>query len=136
MGNPVGVFVYDLTSGFLGDGAFMVPVLLALLGWRFMRHPELNAKTSRAVIGWVPAWSSACSGCSVSPRARPNPPDGARRRSGGRAALSAKTGRAPRRWWPGSPHWVATPPLGLVAALGLLVITGTPVRHAPAGCVP
>ncbi|HET6190958.1 MAG TPA: hypothetical protein VFE59_28635, partial [Trebonia sp.] len=37
MGNPAGRLVYDLTSGFLGDGAFMVPVLLALLGWRFMR---------------------------------------------------------------------------------------------------
>ena len=36
--------------------------------------------------------------------------------------------------WPlakGLTPWVATPLLGLVGCYGLLVITGTPVRHVP-----
>ena len=37
----------------LGDGAFPIPLLLALLGWRFMRHPDRNSETPAAVIGWT-----------------------------------------------------------------------------------
>jgi DNA segregation ATPase FtsK/SpoIIIE, S-DNA-T family len=127
MGNPVGRVVYDLTSGFLGDGAFMVPVLLALLGWRFMRHPELNAETSRAAIGWVALLIGVLGLFSVA-KGTPDPSHGAPaiRAAGGLVgyAVSAPLVAA-------LTPWVATPLLGLVACFGLLVITGTPVRHVP-----
>ena len=128
MGNPVGVFVYDLTSGFLGDGAFMVPVLLALLGWRFMRHPELNAETSRAVIGWVALLIGALGLFSIA-KGTPSPSHGAPaiRGAGGLIGYAVSAPLVA-----GLTPWVATPLLGLVACFGLLVITGTPVRRVPA----
>ena len=128
MGNPVGVFVYDLTSGFLGDGAFMVPVLFALLGWRFMRHPELNAETSRAVIGWVALLIGVLGLFSIA-KGTPSPSHGAPaiRGAGGLIGYAVSAPLVA-----GLTPWVATPLLGLVACFGLLVITGTPVRRVPA----
>src|SRR5215468_2438893 len=128
MDNAAGRAVYDLTSGALGEGAFTIPVLLTLLGWRFMRHPERNSETSRAVIGWV-ALLIGLLGLIHIAKGTPRPADGvlAIRAAGGLVgyAVSAPlvTGLTP---------WVATPLLGLVACFGLLVITGTPVRQVPA----
>ena len=128
MGNPAGRLIYDLTSGFLGDGAFTVPVLLALLGWRFMRHPELNAETSRAVIGWVALLIGVLGLFSIA-KGTPNPSHGAPaiRAAGGLIGYAVSAPLVA-----GLTPWVATPLLGLVACFGLLVITGTPVRHVPA----
>src|SRR5215471_1725160 len=128
MNNPAGRAVYDLTSGALGEGAFTIPVLLTLLGWRFMRHPDRNSETSRAAIGWV-ALLIGLLGLIHIAKGTPRPADGvlAIRAAGGLVgyAVSAPlvTGLTP---------WVATPLLGLVACFGLLVITGTPVRQVPA----
>jgi S-DNA-T family DNA segregation ATPase FtsK/SpoIIIE len=128
MNNPVGRTVYDLTSGALGEGAFTIPVLLTLLGWRFMRHPDRNSETSRAVIGWVTLLIGLLGLIHIA-KGTPRPADGvtAIRAAGGLVgyAVSAPlvTGLTP---------WVATPLLGLVACFGLLVITGTPVRRVPA----
>jgi S-DNA-T family DNA segregation ATPase FtsK/SpoIIIE len=128
MGNPAGRLVYDLTSGFLGDGAFMVPVLLALLGWRFMRHPELNAETPRVVIGWVALLIGVLGLFSIA-KGTPNPSHGAPaiRGAGGLIGYAVSAPLVA-----GLTPWVATPLLGLVACFGLLVLTGTPVRHVPA----
>jgi DNA segregation ATPase FtsK/SpoIIIE-like protein len=128
MNNAAGRAVYDLTSGALGEGAFTIPVLLTLLGWRFMRHPDRNSETSRAAIGWV-ALLIGLLGLIHIAKGTPRPADGvlAIRAAGGLVgyAVSAPlvTGLTP---------WVATPLLGLVACFGLLVITGTPVRRVPA----
>ena len=128
MGNPAGLLIYDLTSDFLGDGAFMVPLLLALLGWRFMRHPERNAETSRAAIGWLALLIGVLGLLSVA-KGTPHPSSGAPaiRAAGGLVGYAVS---APLVGVLTS--WVATPLLGLVACFGLLVITGTPVRQVPA----
>jgi DNA segregation ATPase FtsK/SpoIIIE, S-DNA-T family len=127
MGNPAGRLIYDLTSGFLGDGAFMVPVLLALLGWRFMRHPELNAETPRVVIGWVALLIGVLGLFSIA-KGTPNPSHGAPaiRGAGGLIGYAVSAPLVA-----GLTPWVATPLLGLVACFGLLVLTGTPVRNVP-----
>jgi DNA segregation ATPase FtsK/SpoIIIE, S-DNA-T family len=128
MGNPAGRLVYDLTSGFLGDGAFLVPVLLALLGWRFMRHPELNAETPRVVIGWVALLIGVLGLFSIA-KGTPSPSHGAPaiRGAGGLIGYAVSAPLVA-----GLTPWVATPLLGLLACFGLLVLTGTPVRHVPA----
>ncbi len=128
MGNPAGRLIYDLTSGFLGDGAFVVPVLLALLGWRFMRHPELNAETPRVVIGWVALLIGVLGLFSIA-KGTPNPSHGAPAIKGA-GGLIGYAVSAPLV--AGLTPWVATPLLGLVACFGLLVLTGTPVRNVPA----
>jgi S-DNA-T family DNA segregation ATPase FtsK/SpoIIIE len=127
MGNRAGQLIYDLTSDFLGDGAFLVPLLLTLLGWRFMRHPERNAETSRAAIGWA-AFLIGLIGLINVAKGTPHPSAGApaMRTAGGLLgyAVSAPLVAA-------LTPWVAAPLLGLVACFGVLVITGTPVRRVP-----
>jgi S-DNA-T family DNA segregation ATPase FtsK/SpoIIIE len=128
MHNAAGLVIYDLTSGFLGEGAFMVPVLLALLGWRFMRHPDRNSETSRAAIGWT-ALLLGVIGLIHIAKGTPHPTVGAPaiRTAGGLIgyAVSAPLVAV-------LTPWVATPLLGLVVCFGVLVITGTPVRQIPA----
>ena len=36
-----------------GSGSWTIPILLGLLAWRFLRHPDSNADTARMVIGWT-----------------------------------------------------------------------------------
>jgi S-DNA-T family DNA segregation ATPase FtsK/SpoIIIE len=122
--------IYTLTSSVVGEGAFTVPIMFGLVGWRFMRHPDRNAALPPAEIGWtalmvgvlgllhiakgVPTLSHLGGGWP------------AVRTAGGLVGMAVS--------WPldkGLTAWVATPLLGLVAAYGLLVITGTPVRHVP-----
>ena len=122
--------IYTLTSSVVGDGAFAVPVMFALVGWRFMRHPDRNAALPPAEIGWTALMTGAlgllhiAKGVPTLSRLGGGWP--AVRTAGGLVGMVAS--------WPldkGLTAWVATPLLGLVAAYGLLVITGTPVREVP-----
>ena len=127
MHNPAGRGIYELTSSALGEGAFTIPLLLALLGWRFMRHPDRNSETSRAAIGWV-ALLIGVLGLIHIAKGTPHASDGvtAIRTAGGYVGY-AVSGPLVAVLTP----WVATPLLGLVACFGLLVITGTPIRQVP-----
>ena len=53
MDNAVGRLMTAVVRGAFGALAWMVPLLLALLGWRFLRHPDRNTETGRMVIGWL-----------------------------------------------------------------------------------
>jgi DNA segregation ATPase FtsK/SpoIIIE, S-DNA-T family len=127
MGNAAGRAIYDLASGALGDEAFIIPLLLALLAWRFMRHPDRNSETSRVSIGWAALLIGALGLIHIA-KGTPHPSDGAIaiRSAGGFVgyAISAPLVAV-------LTPWVATPLLGLVACFGILVITGTPVREIP-----
>ena len=131
MDNLAGQGIYTLTSAVVGEGAFVIPIMWALLGWRFFRHPDRNSALPPAEIGWsamfisglglfhiargVPTLSHAGGGWQ------------AVRIAGGLVGMAAS--------WPlakGLTPWVATPLLGLLACYGLLVTTGTKVRHVPA----
>ncbi|MDX6340763.1 MAG: segregation ATPase FtsK/SpoIIIE, family, partial [Trebonia sp.] len=122
--------IYTLTSSVVGDGAFAVPIMFALVGWRFMRHPDRNAALPPAEIGWTALMTGAlgllhiAKGVPTLSRLGGGWP--AVRTAGGLVGMAAS--------WPldkGLTAWVATPLLGLVAGYGLLVITGTPVREVP-----
>jgi DNA segregation ATPase FtsK/SpoIIIE, S-DNA-T family len=131
MDNLAGRGIYTLTCSVAGEGAFTVPILFALVGWRFMRHPDRNAALPPAEIGWTALMTGGlgllhiAKGVPTLTRAGGGWP--AVRTAGGLVGMAAS--------WPldkGLTAWVATPLLGLVAAYGLLVITGTPVRQVPA----
>ncbi len=53
MHNFAGRMLADLFLGAFGSAAWTVPLLLGLLAWRFLRHPDRNAQTGRMVIGWT-----------------------------------------------------------------------------------
>jgi hypothetical protein len=122
--------IYTLTSSVVGDGAFTVPIMFALVGWRFMRHPDRNAALPPAEIGWTALMTGALGLLHIAKGVPTLSHRGggwpAVRTAGGLVGMVAS--------WPldkGLTAWVATPLLGLVAAYGLLVITGTPVRDVP-----
>jgi S-DNA-T family DNA segregation ATPase FtsK/SpoIIIE len=131
MDNLAGQGIYTLTSSVVGEGAFVIPIMLALLGWRFFRHPDRNSALPPAEIGWT---AMLVGGLGLFHIAKGIPTlshaDGgwqAVRTAGGLVGMAAS--------WPlakGLTPWVATPLLGLLACYGLLVVTGTKVRHVPA----
>jgi S-DNA-T family DNA segregation ATPase FtsK/SpoIIIE len=127
MGNPVGRGIRTVTEGGFGSLAWMVPVLVALLAWRFLRHPDRNAETRRAAIGWAALLLGALGMIHIA-RGTPRPADGtgAMHAGGGILgyAVSAPLAAAVT-------PWAAAPLLALLAAFGVLVITGTPLHRVP-----
>jgi len=130
MHNAAFAGIYTLTSSLMGEGAFTVPIMFGLVGWRFMRHPDRNSALPPAEIGWTALMTGAlgllhiAKGVPTLSRLGGGWP--AVRGAGGLVGMAAS--------WPldkGLTAWVATPLLGLVAAYGLLVITGTPIRDVP-----
>ena len=130
MDNLAGQGIYTAASAVVGEGAFAIPILFALVGWRFFRHPDRNSALPPAEIGWT---ALLVGGLGLFSIARGVPTlahhDGgwpAVKTAGGLIGMVAA--------WPlatGLTRWVATPLLALIGGYGLLVITGTPVRHVP-----
>ena len=112
---------------FFGAGAWTVPLLLALLAWRFLRHPDNNSATARVVIGWSALVVGALGLAHVA--------SGTPRLAGGMAAIRSAGGLI--GYGASVPlvdlvtKWGATPVLALVSGFGLLVITGTPLHRVP-----
>jgi S-DNA-T family DNA segregation ATPase FtsK/SpoIIIE len=128
--NPALHAIYTASSSAFGDGDFTIPVLLTLIGWRFMRHPDRNSALPPAEIGWT---ALLVGGLGLFHLAKGTPtwtPTG-----GGWPLIRTAGGVV--GWIAAYPlarfltPWVATPLLGLLAGYGLLVVTGTPVRHVP-----
>jgi len=123
----VGRATYNVVSGSFGSLAWTVPLLVALLGWRFLRHPDRNSETARAAIGWTALLIGALGLIHIA-RGTPKPSDGAAaiRAAGGIIGYAA-SGPLAAVLTP----WLATPLLALVAMFGVLVISGTPVHRIP-----
>src|SRR5437667_464688 len=51
MSNVAGKGMTDVVRGGFGSMAWALPILLGLLAWRYLRHPDRNAETGRIVIG-------------------------------------------------------------------------------------
>src|SRR5215469_18252476 len=53
LGSPFGRALTGLVRGTFGAAAWTLPLLLGLLAWRMLRHPDKNAHPGRMVIGWT-----------------------------------------------------------------------------------
>ena len=125
--NAAGRDVQKVVLGGFGSLAFLAPVLVALLAWRFLRHPDRNSQTRRAVIGWT-ALLLGLLGLIHIAKGTPRPSDGvAAMRAGGGLVGYAVAGPLASALSP----WVAAPLLALLSVFGILVITGTPVHKIP-----
>ena len=113
--------------GLFGWGSWTVPILLGLLAWRYLRHPDRNADTARMVIGGIALLVGALGLVHVA-SGTPGLTAGvsAIRSSGG---LIGYTASAPLVAV--VTKWAAVPVLALLAGFGLLVITGTPLHRVP-----
>ncbi|WP_067792061.1 DNA translocase FtsK [Actinomadura formosensis] len=123
----VTVALEKVVRGGLGIMAMALPVLLALLAWRTLRHPEHHEDTGRVVIG-VTALGAGVLGILHIAAGVPSPAkdmDGVRE-SGGVLG-----------WLVSAPletalsGWVAVPLLLLLSGFGLLVVTATPIAKVP-----
>ena len=113
--------------GAFGSVAPLVPLLLALLAWRLLRHPDRNGETGRLVIGWTALLVGVLGMVHIA-HGSPMPADGATamRDAGGVIGFAASYPLvAPLT------AWAAAPLLGLVSVFGILVITATPVHRIP-----
>jgi S-DNA-T family DNA segregation ATPase FtsK/SpoIIIE len=127
MDNAVGRGIYEAVTAGVGSLAFVAPVLVALLAWRLLRHPDRNQATRRAAIGWA-ALLLGLSGLLEIAKGIPRPSDGASaiRKAGGYIGYGVG-GPLARALTP----WVWALLLGLLALFGLLLITGTPLHRIP-----
>ena len=127
MHNFAGRMLADLFLGAFGSAAWTLPLLLGLLAWRFLRHPDRNAQTGRMVIGWTCLLLGGLGLVHIA-AGTPQP-------SAGESAMRSGAGligffvSAPLV--AGLTPWIAAPLLALVSGFGLLVITGTPVHRVP-----
>jgi DNA segregation ATPase FtsK/SpoIIIE, S-DNA-T family len=113
----------------VGFGAFaaMLPLLLALLAWRFLRHPERNADIGRVLIGSTALLFGILGMVHI---AHGTPPASA-------GAQALRTSGGVLGWLVSTPlvnaltPWVAWPLMMLLTGFGLLVVTATPVYRIP-----
>ncbi|WP_248960433.1 FtsK/SpoIIIE family DNA translocase [Sphaerisporangium perillae] len=128
----VATVVDTVMRGALGSLAWSVPILLALVAWRLLRHPDQNADTGRMIIGWT-ALLAGLLGIIHVAHATPYPSGPAA--TDGMDKVSAAGGMigfivsAP----PASilPAFITIPLLLLLSGFGVLVITATPVHRVP-----
>jgi DNA segregation ATPase FtsK/SpoIIIE-like protein len=127
MGNVASRLMTGLVRGGFGSMAWILPVLLVLLAWRYLRHPDRNAETGRIVIGGL-ALTVGVLGLVHIAHGTPSPADGT-------GAIQAAGGFI--GYFASAPlvaavtPWAAAPLLALVCGFGLLVITGTPLHRVP-----
>jgi DNA segregation ATPase FtsK/SpoIIIE-like protein len=125
--NLPGRMMTALIRGAFGAAGWAVPILLALLAWRFLRHPDRNAETGRMVIGWT-ALGIGVLGLVHIAHGTPQPDAGAAvmRSAGGLVGFFASAPLVAALT-----AWGAVPVLALISAFGVLVITGTPLHRVP-----
>jgi DNA segregation ATPase FtsK/SpoIIIE, S-DNA-T family len=127
MDNPAGRGIRTLLEGAFGSVAWVVPLLVALLAWRYLRHPDRNAETARAAIGWT-ALLLGVLGLVHLAKGTPRPSDGPAAMHGAGGLVGyAVSGPLAGAVTP----WAAAPLLVLLVAFGVLVITGTPLHKIP-----
>ena len=110
-----------------GSGSWTVPVLLLLLAWRFLRHPDKNADTARMIIGWTALLIGALGLVHIA-SGTPELSAGIAqiKSAGGLVGLAASAPLVAI-----VTKWAAIPVLLLVSGFGLLVVTGTPLHRLP-----
>jgi DNA segregation ATPase FtsK/SpoIIIE-like protein len=127
MSNVAGRLMIAVVRGAFGSLAWTVPLLLAMLAWRFLRHPDRNAETGRLTIGGS-ALVIGTLGLVHIAHGTPSPANGASamRAAGGLIGYFASAPLVA-----GLTPWVAAPLLALLCGFGLLVVTGTPLHRVP-----
>jgi DNA segregation ATPase FtsK/SpoIIIE, S-DNA-T family len=127
MGNTAGRAIHTAAADGFGSLAWFLPVLAALLAWRFLRHPDRNTETVRAAIGWTALLLGGL-GLIHMAKGTPRPSDGihALRLAGGYLGY-VMSGPLAGALTP----WVAALLLTLLAAYGGLLISGTTVHRIP-----
>ncbi|MRJ76970.1 DNA translocase FtsK [Aeromicrobium sp. SMF47] len=129
MPGGVGNAVRDVTAGAVGLLAWAVPIVLVVIAWRTLRHPDQNGPAGRQVIGWAAICGGVLGLVHIAHDVpRPSDPDpDAMREAGG--AIGFLFSAIPMDLL--NSAYVVSPILVLVVAFGVLVVTNTPVYAVP-----
>ncbi|MFF0577635.1 DNA translocase FtsK [Streptosporangium saharense] len=123
--------VNGVMRGTFGSLAWLVPVLLALLAWRLLRHPDQNADTGRMGIGWSALMVGLLGVVHVvhdTPYPSGGPSDGMDKVSAAGGMVGFIVSAPPASILPA---FVTIPLLLILSGFGVLVITATPVHRIP-----
>jgi len=125
----VGNAIRTVSAGSVGVLAWALPILLAVIAWRTLRHPDRNGPAGRQVIGWSAIVGGILGLVHLSHGVpRPSNPDpNAMREAGGAigylfSAILVDLLKSP---------YVVAPLLALVVMFGVLVVTNTPLHAVP-----
>ncbi|GAA3597083.1 DNA translocase FtsK [Nonomuraea rosea] len=116
--------------GVFGSLAWALPLLLGLLAWRYLRHPDQNADTGRMVIGWAALLVGVLGVIHVT-NDTPYPAgegQGMDKVSQAGGMIGFIVSAPPMSILP---PWITIPLLLLLSGFGVLVITATPVHRIP-----
>ncbi|MGH3457085.1 DNA translocase FtsK 4TM domain-containing protein [Aeromicrobium sp.] len=123
----VGHGVRAACTGSVGLLAWAVPIVLAVIAWRTLRHPDRNGPAGRQVIGWA-ATCGGILGLVHLSHGVPRPDDmPAVREAGGAVGFLFSAILVDLL----KSDYVVAPLLVLVIVFGLLVVTGTPLHAVP-----
>ena len=125
--SPVGDTTRSIITGSVGILGWAVPILLAVIAWRTLRHPDSGGPAGRQSIGWI-SISGGVLGLVHIANGVPRPSDPAAMKEAGGAigyfvsALLVDLFRSSA---------VAIPLLILLICFGLLIVTGIPLYAVP-----
>ncbi|KAA9375704.1 DNA translocase FtsK [Microbispora cellulosiformans] len=120
-----------VVRGTVGSLTWAVPVLLALLAWRLLRHPDQNSETGRMGIGWTALLAGILGIVHVAhgtPYPSGGPTDGMDNVSAAGGMVGFIVSAPPSSILPA---FITIPLLVMLSGFGLLVITATPVHRVP-----
>ena len=125
----VGDVIRDITAGSVGVLAWAVPILLVVVAWRTLRHPDTNGPAGRQITGWLMITGGILGIVHIShgvPRPSDQDPD-AMREAGGAVGYLFSAILMDLL----TSAYVVVPLLSLVALFGLLIVTSTPLYAVP-----
>ncbi|MDR1791166.1 MAG: DNA translocase FtsK [Propionibacteriaceae bacterium] len=102
----------------------VIPVILLLLAWRTLRHPDHNGSLGRQVLGWLLVLFGVLGQIAIAHNL-PNYIDDIRKAGGYIGWLAGMLEYLVSRW-------IAVPVLALISLFGLVIVIGVPFRELPA----
>ncbi|MGV8850841.1 MAG: DNA translocase FtsK 4TM domain-containing protein, partial [Propionibacteriaceae bacterium] len=125
---PVGNAVRQGIESAVGVAAYATPLLLAVMAWRTLRHPDRNGPWGRQFVGWTAVVLGALGVVHIA-NGLPRPANmAAVREAGGILGFLSSSFLADLLT-----KWVAAPLLVLLALFGALVVVGRPINDLVAG---
>jgi len=125
---PVGNALRQGIESAVGVGAYATPVLLGVMAWRTLRHPDRNGPWGRQFVGWTAIVLGALGEVHIA-NGLPRPANmEAVRRAGGVVGFLSSSFLADLLT-----KWVAAPLLFLLTLFGVLVVIGRPLNQVIQG---
>ncbi|MET9021323.1 DNA translocase FtsK 4TM domain-containing protein [Actinopolymorpha sp. NPDC004070] len=127
MPNDVGRAVRGVVAGTVGVLDWSIPILLALVAWRTLRHPDRNGPGGRQAIGWAAILGGGLGLVHIKD-GLPRPTNGIQSLEHAGGAIGFVMSSLPADLLT---VYVAVPLLILLTLFGVVVVGGTPLHALP-----